>query len=260
MRKLLTLVAVLWSLLVVCVVVGLLFAGGPKGDGISKNLAENAAARAAADAGIERAILDLVDARSAPDILHADVRAYTWRFANRTVNITIQDEGGKIDLNQAPEPLLAALFTSAGVDSMTAQSLAAATADFRDKDSVPRTLGAEATEYRAVGLAWGPKNAPFEAVEELQQVLGVTKEIYDRVAPYLTVYSVGGAINPNVATAPMTKLIQQVSLNSQNIASSAGIAYSIRAEVSGANEEHVIREAIVQPSLQGGPALVLSWR
>ena len=143
---------------------------------------------------------------------------------------------------------------------ITAQSLAAATADFRDKDSVPRTLGAEAAEYRAVGLAWGPKNAPFEAVEELQQVLGVTKEIYDRVGPYLTVYSVGGAINPTVATAPMTELIQQVSLNSQNIASSAGIAYSIRAEVSGANEEHVIREAIVQPSPEGGPALVLSWR
>ncbi len=252
------LVAVLWSLLIVCVVVGLVFAGGPKGGGISKNLAENAAARAAADAGIERAILDLVAARSAPDILHADVRAYTWRFANRTVNITIQDEGGKIDLNQAPEPLLTALFTSAGVDSMTAQSLAAATADFRDKDSVPRTLGAEAIEYRAVGLAWGPKNAPFEAVEELQQVLGVTKEIYDQVAPYLTVYSVGGAINPNVATAPMTKLIQQVSLNSQNIASSAGIAYSIRAEVSALGGEKFVREAEIR--LQNNRRLqIQSW-
>ena len=40
-------------------------------------------------------------------------------------------------------------------------------------------------------LAWhlGPKNAPFEAVEELEQVLGMTPNLYERVAPYLTTYN-----------------------------------------------------------------------
>jgi hypothetical protein len=38
------------------------------------------------------------------------------RFADCTVYISVRDEASKIDLNKAPEVLLAALFVSVGVD------------------------------------------------------------------------------------------------------------------------------------------------
>jgi general secretion pathway protein K len=91
-----------------------------------------------------------------------------------------------MDLNHAPETRLAALFASAGADQSKARSLADNVADFRDPDNLPHSHGAEAAEYQAAGLAWGPKNAPFQDVEELQQVLGMTPEIYDRVSAHLT--------------------------------------------------------------------------
>ena len=43
------------------------------------------------------------------------------------------------------------------------------------------------------------KDAPFEAVEELQQVLGMTPAVYRWVAPALTVYSGRRGIDPRVA-------------------------------------------------------------
>src|SRR5882672_7761736 len=49
--------------------------------------------------------------------------------------------------------------------------------------------GAEDADYAAAGLAYGAKDAPFAMTEELLQVPGMTRELFDRVAPDITVYS-----------------------------------------------------------------------
>ena len=161
---------------------------------ISRNAAEVAAARAAADAGIQRAILNLlVDSEK----FRPDGAVYAWEFANSTVHISVRTRPPKWILYQASEVLLAALFVLVGIDPGEAQSLAGAIADFRDPDNLPRVGGAEETQYQAAGLAWGPKNSAFEAIEELRRVLGMTPRIYEQVAPDLTVYSVaGGSTQP----------------------------------------------------------------
>jgi hypothetical protein len=41
-----------------------------------------------------------------------------------------------------------------------------------------RLRGAAAADYRDAGLAWGPKNAPFQKGEESQQAFGMTPELY----------------------------------------------------------------------------------
>jgi general secretion pathway protein K len=204
---------------------------------VARNAADNAAARAAADAGIQRVILDLV---SVPDAkkFRTDGTVYTWRFANSTVHMSVRDEASKVDLNKAPEAALAALFTSVGVDPGKALSLADAIADFRDPDNFSRPRGAEEADYRAAGLAWGPKNAPFQGIDELQQVLGMTPEIYQRVAPNLTIYSIDDA---------------------QDLFGSPSRAYSIRAKAEGPNGATFVREAVLR--LRGGiPANLLVWR
>jgi general secretion pathway protein K len=226
-------------------------------------MADSAAARAAADAGVQRAILDLLDSQGG--VVTAAVRfrsngtVYAWPFGNSTVYISVQDELGKLNLNQAPEALLWSLFETVGVDPDKAASLAGAIADFRDKDNLQRARGAEEAEYRAAGLAWGPRNAPFQTVEELQRVLGMTAEIYERAAPYLTIHSLGNTVNPTIADEVLVNSLKRVGFS--YFVQSPGPAFLIRTEARHASGAVFVREAIVQLILESlHPIRVLSWR
>ena len=70
---------------------------------------------------------------------------------------------------------------------------------FRDPGDRRRLNGAEESDYRAAGLPYRPKNAPFEVVDELQQVMGMTRQLYERVAPFVTVYTRRPGVDPNTA-------------------------------------------------------------
>ena len=189
---------------------------------------------------------------------HIDGTVYDWPFAESIVHISIRDEFSKVNLNAAPEVLLASLFSSVGVDPAKAQSLADAIADFRDADDLPRLRGAEEAQYRAAGLAWGPKNAPFETIEELQQVLGMTAQIYKQIIPDLTIHS-WGTVNPTLASDRVTAVLRRVGF--RNFAKSQGIAYSIRAEAKSSSGATFVREATVQVFPHSpSPIRILTWR
>ncbi len=256
------LIAVLWTLTLLSIIAIAFSLETRTSSLIARNMAENAAARAAADAGIQRAILDLETSPSSPiepRKFRTDGTVYAWRFGKTTVHISVQDEVGKVNLNQAPEALLAALFESVGVDSGKAHSLADAIADYRDSDDLPRVRGAEEAEYRDAGLGWGPKNAPFQTIEELQQVLGITTQIYSQVAPALTIYSIGAAINPTMAGERLTRILREAGfkyfVGSQGVA-----AYLIRAEAKSSNGAMFTREAVTQLLPDGTHPSILSWK
>jgi general secretion pathway protein K len=260
------LIAVLWALTLLSLVAAAVSLETRSSTRIARNIAENATAKAAADAGIQRAILDLVSSRGAPiDTLkfRADGRDYAWRFGNSTVHISALDESSKIDLNQAPEALLAALFQSVGVNSDKAQSLAAAIADFRDADNLRRASGGEEAEYQSAGLAWRPKNAPFQTIEELQQVLGMTADIYRRITANVTIYSVVDysviSRSPTLADERLREIVSRAGLNSF-YATLPGLAFSVRAEANSANGAVFVREAVVQPDPARTVQRILSWR
>ena len=120
-----------------------------------------------------------------------DGRDYDWKFADADVQISLTDENGKIDLNQADLALLAALFQQQGAMSMEdARKLAAAVMDWRDPDLLTQPEGgAEDPDYASAERPYGAKDAPFESVAELEQVLGMTPALYAKVAPDLTVFS-----------------------------------------------------------------------
>jgi general secretion pathway protein K len=251
------LIAVLWTLTLLSLIAAALAFESRSSTRIARNLVENATARAAADAGIQRAILDLEASTGAPAdarSFRTDGTVYVWRFGPSTVQISIRDEASKVDLNKAPGELLAALFTSVGVDPAKAQGLADAIADFRDADNLTRAHGAEEGEYREAGLVWGPKNAPFQTVEELQQVLGMTAEIYRRVAPDLSVYSITATF-PATADERLSRTLRQAGFSSLSLGASPRLVFSIRAEAKSANGGMFVREAIVQKG-----KWILSWQ
>ena len=79
--------------------------------------------------------------------------------------VTVEREIDRLDLNTAAPELLFAIFGANGFEEERARSMAARILDWRDADDTPSEGGAD-------GLPYGPRNGPFEAPEELRQVLG----------------------------------------------------------------------------------------
>jgi len=169
----------------------------------ARHLFDTTRARYAAEAGINQAAWAL----SLPDPTLRwlpDGRDYRLQFEEAELSIRITDESGLIDLNAADVQTFVNLFVAAGVELTEATAIAESILDWRDGDDLKMLNGAEDGDYRAAGFPYGAKDAPFDLVAELQQVMGMSYELYQRVAPALTVYS--GQAVPNLAYAPIEVL------------------------------------------------------
>jgi general secretion pathway protein K len=166
-----------------------------QGNGSARGLVAAGAARA----GVEYAVARMLD----PDPARrwaVDGRRNDWAFAGIPVQVEVRDEAAKIDINAAPAGLLEKFFVRLGQPREAATRLAGAILDWRDADTLTQPAGgAEDADYAAAGLAWGAKDAPFETVSELEQVLGMTPALYAAAEPYLTVYT--GAVLPDARFA-----------------------------------------------------------
>lgn len=163
----------------------------------TQNLIELARLKTLANAGVQRAIHELL--RTDAERWQADGREHTFSLDDARIVVVLRDEAARIDLNAAPDALLASLLRSAGLDAQTADALLDAILDWRDPDDLPRPLGAEREQYEAEGLEHVPANAPFTEVSELLWVRGITPALYRRLAPALTVHSGQAGIDSRVA-------------------------------------------------------------
>ncbi|HEY4999689.1 MAG TPA: hypothetical protein VII36_11120, partial [Usitatibacter sp.] len=167
---------------------------------VMRNSLSMARAEAIADAGLQRAIFEMYRTDNSPEAWKRDGTVNEWSFDNVPVRVEISDESAKIDINTASDALLRGLFLSQGLADDEAARIVDSILDWRDADSFKRPNGAEEPEYRAAGLSYGPANAPFQAIEELQLVLGMRPELYRRIAPLITVFSRQVGINPPLAS------------------------------------------------------------
>lgn len=195
------LVIVLWMLALLTVIAGSLTFSTRAELLIAGNLASTVKAEAAADAGVHKAIYELVT-RPSSDPLRwkADGALHQWQFGEASVLIRIIDESARFDINANQEALLHSLFLSLGVSETESQALVDAILDWRDGDDFRRLHGAEREDYLAAGLTYGPANANFESIEEVRQVLGITHELFAKLAPLITVDSNRPGINASLAS------------------------------------------------------------
>lgn len=157
----------------------------------------------AARAGVEYAI-DRVGASDPRRVWLPDGRSYPWHYRGAELELVLVDEHGKVDLNLADAALLSGLLQALGSQQQDAEQIAAAILDWRDPDPLTQPVGgAEDPQYDAAELPYGAKDAPFEGIAELEQVLGVTPELYAQVAPYVTVFSGRTRPEPAFAAAPV---------------------------------------------------------
>ncbi len=200
------LVAVLWALVLLAVIVATVLSESRTQSRLARNFLDAAQAEALADGGVYRALEGLARPVASGG-WRVDGTVYAWRRPEGEVRIRIEDEGGKVDLNRAAGRLLRNLFLAAGLEPARAEALADAVQDFRDADDTRRPGGAEDGDYQGAGLPHGAKDAPFDAVEELHQVYGMTRELYTAVAGAITVHArtrrPDGRVAPPLVTAAL---------------------------------------------------------
>ncbi|ADE16675.1 General secretion pathway protein K [Nitrosococcus halophilus Nc 4] len=282
------LVVVLWTVTLLAVIAGNFAYTLRIESTLAANLVGRAKARALAEAGVVYAALDLLRPlqmrRFSPDGI-----PYRWKFGGETVRVSVRDVGGLIDLNTASRELLGGLLGAAGVAEEERDPLLDAIEDWRDPDDVPRLQGAEDEDYLAAGLPYGAKDGPFEDITELQQVLGVSLELYQRIEEFLTLYSEQSGIDPAVAPRGVLLAIPgidfeliEIYLEERRVrralgeappplppvgggylAQAGGLAYSVRAEAKTEGGGAAMIEAVISPgsSTSGSlPYSVLEWR
>jgi general secretion pathway protein K len=114
-------------------------------------------------------------------------------FAGAQVRVRIEGEAGKIDLNQAEEPMLRALPLALGLPEDAAGAFADTILDWRDDNQLKRAAGAEDREYgRGERGASAAANRPFAHPAELRYLPPVDRLLWQRLAPLITIYSGSG--------------------------------------------------------------------
>lgn len=281
------LVVVLWVSMLLAIVVGS-FAIVARTENIqAQHLFDTTRAEYAAEAGIHRAVFELrnpvVEQR-----WFADGRSYQLEFDGAVLDVQVTDETGKIDINVADELTLSALFESVGIEEQGRRDeLVDAILDWRDPDDLVRLNGAEDDDYEAADYPYGAKDAPFDTVGEIQQVMGMGYELYTRIEPAITVYT--GRARPDPAFAPrevllifdgMTEELAEEYIQTREqieefgvplpvlpdgteaVARSGSYTYSIRSRATLPNGAWAELEATIRPggAIQGRPFRIIRWK
>jgi general secretion pathway protein K len=142
-------------------------------------------------AGIELAAYEL----SAPVTMRRPTHGgFGFRLANSNVTVEYMSENARINLNMASRTMIAGLFAALGAPPEEAGQLADRVVAWRSPPK-PNVQDEEDGLYRAAGLKYLPRRAPFNSVDELSLVLGLPAAIVERALPFVTVYSSIAEIN-----------------------------------------------------------------
>ena len=204
-RRGIALISVLWVLVLLSTLAFGLAADVRTELSLAGNSMSMARARYAAEGGVQLGVQNLLLPRAERWPVDGSIRELG--FEDMRLQIASFDESGKIDLNHADPELLARLLMLAGVDQQRSFTLADAILDWRDADDLRRLAGAEADDYLAAGLGYGPRNGPFESLEELRLVIGMETSTYESVKPALTVYSGSSGVNVELATRQVAEAV-----------------------------------------------------
>ena len=250
------LLIVLWSLVLLTLLFTQLTSVGRGEARIADNLRANAAAEAAISGVVQEAIFHLLDSEAAH--WDADGVVHEWRIPSGTARARITDDAGLINPNSASAALLRALLHAVGADAATASEVANGIIGWRTPDA-QTAVGPDA--YMRAGMTYRPPQAPFQSVEELGLVLGMTPTLLERLRPHLSIYN-ADAVNPLLADAIVGEALreedgpprrqQSTSPMPRNVAITA-VVVTLSATISRRAEVRL------NSPKDGPPFMILSW-
>ncbi len=256
------LVAVLWTSTLLAIIAVSILSSTRTDLLLARNAVLTARSEALADAGVYRAILGLIE----PDPTkgwHADGRPHYLDLGKARIKVVIRPESGKFDLNSGQPGLFYLLLLDLGLFPEHARSL---------RDAV--------LAYRESGTE-GLTAHPFLMIEDLMRVPGMTRALFSRLRPMVTVHTRMRAIDPARAEGAIVDALSRAlsgeSLSGERLSTGAGEApqsrvvrhserqahgvYSIRSEARLADAAVFTREAVVELAADApGAARFLRWQ
>ncbi len=184
------LLIVLWTVAILALLVAAVVGASSREAALTATLRDEAIGRAAADGAIASTVMDILQFRDASPGARV--------VAGLRADIALEDLSGRLNPNVVSAKMLAALLSELGVAPPEAGNLAAAIVDWRSPGQVPTPHGAKAPQYRSAGLDYGPPGRPFESLDELGYVLGMTPRLLAALKPHLTLWT---ASDPDPAYA-----------------------------------------------------------
>ncbi len=176
-----------------------------------------------AEAGIERAIIELFyrNIYKNQEMFEEEKKAwavdgkpYTFEMSNGQITVKIIDESGKIDINNLNDLsgiILRNLLTNMGVPDQEILIIVDSILDWKDSDDLRRLNGAENDYYMSLAKPYKAKNSKFDTLEELLLVKGMKPDILfgngerKGIIDFITIYSNSSTIN--LRSAPREVLL-----------------------------------------------------
>lgn len=178
------LVVVLW-IFIFLFVVAFDFSSSVREEGMAAHrYAEETGGYYLAVAGFEQGLYGLlqqsVQPRQSGESRLDDLFAGDWLPGNLEGSFfRLIDQAGKVNLNRVNETTLNCIFTKLRIEEPRRSVLVDSILDWRDEDNFHRPNGAEYDDYyQFLSPSYTPKNGPFDTVEDLLWVRGVTPELF----------------------------------------------------------------------------------
>ena len=140
-----------------------------------------------ARAGIDMAVYQLIRKRLTSSLRQAELRQepeplelgiVRGSLGGGTYQVNIQDESGKISVNNVSEQQLRSLCEVIGIPKPDADIITDSILDWRDSDTAHRLNGAEDDYYEALNPPYKARDGALETIEELLLIRGVTAEYF----------------------------------------------------------------------------------
>ena len=182
-----------------------------------------------AEAGIEKALMEIAHRQQyrnqtvvleGSEVVRADGRPYIAAIGTGRYIIRLLNESGKININtmtDASGVVLNNLLVNLGIQKEQADVIVDSMLDWTDEDNLHRLNGAEDEYYMSLPSPYRTKNGPFEVMEELLLVKGMTPDILfgnktrKGLIHFVTVYGAHSKINLNAASQEILMAIPGLS-------------------------------------------------
>lgn len=161
---------------------------------VVSNVKDMAQTSALAEAGINYAMMMLLHSNK-DQRWQSDGSMYQIQFAGAKIRIMIVDEAGKINIKKPDQDIFRGALADAGATEEEQDTIIDSIIDWQDGNDLIRLNGAEKDQYLDAGHSYGPSNKPFQVKDELQLVMGMRADLYEKLEPLLTVYSRGSSAN-----------------------------------------------------------------
>jgi len=207
-----------------------------------------------AQAGLERAITELCYKKAggggeAPKQetvgWRTDGRPYDDKVGDDSYVVKVVDESGKIQINALTDRtgvILTNLLVTLGVSLDDSYTIVDSILDWKGTGELERLHGAKSDYYLSLPVPYKSKNGPFDTLEELLLVKGITREILfgDAKTPglinFITLFSGNDRININAAPREVLTSIPGITAE----AADQIITYRSIGEIRGAQEAEAL--------------------